>query len=93
MTDVDLPKTPRSRELRDLRRRSQPRRGLRQVEAALYVGVNATKFDQLVRAGRMPQPKKLDGTLVWDVDQLDLYFEAFPDAQLIPPQPKNSWEP
>lgn len=65
-----------SREVRSL---SQPRRGLRRAEAATYVGVGATKFDDLVRDGRMPKPKKIDGATVWDLRQLDLAFEALPD--------------
>jgi len=33
-----------------------PRRGLRRPEAASYVGVSSTKFDELVEDGRMPAP-------------------------------------
>ena len=64
---------------REVRSLSQPRRGLRRAEAATYVGVGATKFDDLVRDGRMPKPKKIDGATVWDVRQLDCAFEALPD--------------
>ena len=60
------------------RRQSQPRRGLRREEAATYVGVGLTKFDEWVAAGRMPQPKIVDGVIVWDIDLLDLFFDALP---------------
>lgn len=53
-----------------------PRRGLRRPEAAEYIGVSASKFDQLVRTGRMPKPKRIDGCVVWDVRELDRAFDA-----------------
>lgn len=56
-----------------------PRRGLAREEAAMYVGVGATKFDELVSDGRMPKPKRIDGRKVWDVRRLDVAFEALPD--------------
>lgn len=56
-----------------------PRRGLSREEAAMYVGVGATKFDAMVEDGRMPKPKRVDARKVWDVRKLDLAFEALPD--------------
>lgn len=56
-----------------------PRRGLSREEAAMYVGVGATKFDEMVGDGRMPKPKKVDARKVWDVRRLDVAFEALPD--------------
>ena len=44
-----------------------PRRGLSREEAAMYVGVSATKFDEMRVDGRMPRPKQIDGRKVWDV--------------------------
>lgn len=55
-----------------------PRRGLSREEAAMYIGVGATKFDAMVNDGRMPKPKKVDARKVWDVRQLDIAFEALP---------------
>ena len=68
--------TAASRELRSV---TQPRRGLRRVEAAIYVGISPTKFDEMVKDGRMPRPKRIDGAAVWDQRRLDLAFEALPD--------------
>lgn len=53
-------------------------RGLSRVEAAKYIGVSATKFDEMVRDSRMPAAKKVDGRRVWDRHQLDASFEALP---------------
>jgi hypothetical protein len=33
----------------------------------MYLGVSPGKFDELVRDGRMPPPKRIDGRKVWDV--------------------------
>ena len=42
------------------RRAYTPRRGLRRDEAAEYFSVSATKFDEMVRDGRAPQPFHID---------------------------------
>lgn len=70
-----------AREQKEMRLRSLPRRGLRRIEAAVYIGVTVEAFDGLVRAGIMPQPKIIAGTDVWDIDALDLFFTALPDAR------------
>jgi excisionase family DNA binding protein len=49
----------------------QPRRGLSLSEAARYVGVGTTKFDEMVKDGRMPKAFKIDGRVLWDIRQLD----------------------
>lgn len=64
---------------REFRAKSQPRRGLRREEAAIYVGVSPTKFDDWVKKGLMPKPKRADDVVVWDQRKLDLAFEALPD--------------
>ncbi len=58
--------------------RPVPRRGLSRVEAAMYVGVSPVKFDELVRDGRMPPPKRIDGRKLWDVRELDMAFDTLP---------------
>ncbi len=64
-----------------------PRRGLRRHEAALYIGVGATKFDEMVADGRMPKPKRVDGRVIWDRLALDLAFDDLPgDAPEV-----NTW--
>lgn len=56
-----------------------PRKGLSRERAAVFIGVGVTKFDEMVRDGRMPKPKRIDGRLVWDIRRLDMAFEALPD--------------
>lgn len=45
-------------------------RGLSRVQAAEYVGVGVTKFDEMVRDRRMPSPKRIDELRIWDRFQL-----------------------
>lgn len=53
-------------------------RGLSRTQAAEYIGIGVTKFDELVGDGRMPRPKRIDGRTVWDRMQLDAAFMALP---------------
>ncbi len=53
-------------------------RGLNRVEAARYVGVSPTRFDQLVRDKLMPGAKRVGVRRIWDVRGLDLAFDALP---------------
>lgn len=62
-----------------------PPRGLSREEAARYVGVGATKFDEMVRDRRMPRPKRIDGRVVWDRLALDAAFSDLPSEGAINP--------
>ena len=52
------------------------KRGFRRQEAAGFIGVSPSKFDELVRTGRIPQPRAIDGIRVWDVYDLHEAFET-----------------
>jgi hypothetical protein len=56
-----------------------PPRWMRRVEAARWVGMSPSKFDQLIKEGRLPPPKMIDGVLLWDHYRLDAAVELFPD--------------
>lgn len=56
------------------------RRGLSRAEAADYIGVGTSKFDAMVKDGRMPGAKKIDGRKVWDVRALNTFFDALPGS-------------
>jgi predicted DNA-binding transcriptional regulator AlpA len=47
--------------------------------AARYIGISTTKFDELVKDGRMPKGKRIDGRVVWDRYKLDASFTDLPD--------------
>ena len=55
-----------------------PPRGLSREEAARYVGVGATTFDQMVKDRRMPRPKRIGARVVWDRLALDAAFSDLP---------------
>ena len=68
--------------------RPVPRRGLSRTEAAMYIGISGSKFDELVADGRMPAPVKIDGRKLWDIRDLDLAFDELPREDSTP----NSWD-
>jgi predicted DNA-binding transcriptional regulator AlpA len=72
LTQVHAAKRPRPSAL--------PPRGLRRPDAAAYVGVSPTKFDEWVARGVMPTPKRLDGVVIWDRVTLDAAFEDLPGS-------------
>jgi predicted DNA-binding transcriptional regulator AlpA len=63
-------------------------RGLSRVQAAEYIGIGVTKFDEMVADGRMPRPKRIDSRKVWDRIKLDEAFAALDDEA----GPKNEWD-
>lgn len=56
-----------------------PPRGLGRDEAARYIGVGTTKFDEMVADRRMPRPKRVDGRVLWDRIALDAAFSDLPE--------------
>jgi predicted DNA-binding transcriptional regulator AlpA len=58
------------------------------VQAAEYIGIGATKFDEMVDDGRMPRPKRIDGRNVWDRIRLDEHFAALDDDHTA----ANEWD-
>jgi predicted DNA-binding transcriptional regulator AlpA len=55
-----------------------PPRGLSRVQAAAYIGVSPTLFDEMVRDGRMPKPTRINSRTVWDRVKLDEAFAELP---------------
>ncbi|MGY3590131.1 putative DNA-binding transcriptional regulator AlpA [Bradyrhizobium sp. USDA 4341] len=60
-------------------------RGMSRDEAARYIGVGATKFDEMVVDGRMPRPKRIDGRVVWDRLRLDAAFSDLGEEKTVNP--------
>ena len=54
-------------------------RGMNREEAARYIGMGTTKFDDLVSRRLMPRPKKVDGRVIWDRIALDAAFSDLPE--------------
>lgn len=58
---------------------SLPPLGLSRVEAAAYIGVSPSMFDLMVKDGRMPGPKRINGRVVWDRKKVESYWAALPE--------------
>ena len=56
-------------------------RGLSRVQAAAYIGVSASLFDEMVQDGRMPKPTPINARKVWDRIKLDEAFAALSDDE------------
>ena len=54
------------------------RRGLDEVEAAVYLSLSPSKFRQMVLQGEMPRPRLAGRRRIWDVDELDRAFRELP---------------
>jgi predicted DNA-binding transcriptional regulator AlpA len=50
------------------------------ADAAYYVGVGTTLFDDLVRQGMMPRPKAIGSRRLWDLRELDKAIDELPEA-------------
>lgn len=68
---------------------SLPPRGLSRLAAAEYVGVGPTLFDEMVKDGRMPRPKRVNSRTIWDLRQIDRAFDALPSEN---PPDDDDWE-
>ena len=62
-------------------------RGLRRPEAARYIGISPSKFDELVRDGRMPHPFRVDTCTLWDIHDLDAAIDDLKHADT-----RNPWD-
>ena len=62
-----------------------PPRGMNRMEAARYIGVGTTLFDELVADGRMPKPRRVNARTIWDREELDDAFSALPRADAYDP--------
>ena len=68
-----------------------PPRGLRRPEAAAYVGVSPSLFDQMINDGVMPKPKRYRRRNIWDRCALDEAFSCLPTDESDKPA-KSLWD-
>ncbi len=55
--------------------------GLKREDAAAYISVGSTKFDQMVADGRMPSPRTIDRCRVWDREEIKMAFRELPKSE------------
>jgi hypothetical protein len=72
------------------RSRPIPRRGLSRVEAAMYLGISPSRFDEKRKAGEVPPPRRDGERKLWDIYELDMVFDGLPreDSPTVDP----TWE-
>jgi hypothetical protein len=68
------------------------RLGLARDEAAEYIGVGATLFDEMVADGRMPKPKTINSRRVWARVQLEKAFASLPEEGQSGSDDGNPWQ-
>jgi hypothetical protein len=57
----------------------------------MYLGISPSKFDELVKDGRMPRPRTIDSRKLWDIYELDMAFDELPHEDS-PPIADSSWD-
>lgn len=63
-----------------------PIRGLSRSQAAAYIGISASSFDDLVKSGLFPKPVRIKSRTIWDIRQLDEAFDDLGDLD------SNPWD-
>jgi predicted DNA-binding transcriptional regulator AlpA len=63
--------------------------GLSRQESATFIGIGVTKFDELVSAGIMPQPRKFGSRKIWVRAELEIALISIPANDNVKP---NSWD-
>lgn len=58
--------------------KSLPPIGLSREIAAAFIDVSPSKFDEMVKDGRMPKPKHIDARRVWSRSSVEKAFAALP---------------
>lgn len=64
----------------DILPNSLPPRGVSREQAAAYLNVSPSLFDEMVRDGRMPKPVRINSRVIWDRLKLDEAFSALDDC-------------
>jgi predicted DNA-binding transcriptional regulator AlpA len=58
-------------------RRPRPIRCLCRTDAAAYISVSPSMFDEMVKDGSMPKPIEMGARRLWDITDLDEAIEAW----------------
>jgi len=64
--------------------------GLKREEAAAYIGVGPTKFDEMVAETEMPAPRIIGRRRVWDREEIKLAFKELP--KIDEKENENPWD-
>lgn len=71
------------------------RRGLTEIEAAVYISLSPSFFRRLVQQGVMPRPRVAGRRRIWDIEELDAAFRTLPregdDEAIFGYDSRDSW--
>ena len=73
----------------DLLPRSLAPIGLSRETAAAFIDVSPSKFDEMVKDGRMPKPKRIDSRRVWSRTAIEKAFLRLPGDE---ESEEDEWE-
>jgi hypothetical protein len=62
---------------------------LSREEAAIYLGISASTFDELRLSHVVNPPRMIKGRKLWDIRELDMAFDALPRENQLPED--SSW--
>jgi hypothetical protein len=65
-----------SRSLSRIRPQALPRRGLSREEAAMYLGISASPFNEMRSTDQIESPRQIKGRKLLDIRDLDTAFDA-----------------
>lgn len=60
---------------------SLPPFGVGRIKAAALFDISESLFDKLVAIGKMPQPRRIEGRMIWDVSELAEAFRSLPHRE------------
>ncbi len=60
---------------------SLPRFALRRDEAAASLAISESTFEAWIRLERMPKGRKIDGVMLWDVQEIREYWYRLRDNE------------
>lgn len=66
-------------------------RGLRRTEAAAYLGVSVSLFDDMIHEGVMPKPLRFGGRVFWDRHAIDRALDQMMAAQIDTGKSAGEW--
>lgn len=64
--------------------------GMNRVQAADHIGVSTTLFEEMVKDGRMPKPKRANTKPLWNRIEIERAFEDLPEPE--EKDPTDPWD-
>lgn len=66
--------------------------GITREEAAALIRISPSKFDMLVKDGRMPAPREVDNCIRWDWEEVRAAWRSFPRRGEVAQDTGSAWD-